>query len=115
MALDMGPSREHLSTLCSWEQSPAPALTLSGQEGRNKNKTSVCVYVCVCCGCAPSVFRLANLPPCSEGKGNIVGVLSCLQLLLSASSCLSGWGVLLYVLSQLFYYSLGWGCNGRNN
>lgn len=113
MPVDVGPSRKHLSTLCSWEQSPAPGLTLSGQEGRSKNKTSVCV--CVCCGCAPECIQACQLAPCSEGKGNIVGVLSCLQLPLSASSCLSGWGVLLYVLSQLFYYSLGWGCNGRNN
>ena len=73
--MDVGPSREHLSALCSWEQSPAPALTLSGKEGRGESKTSVCVCVCVVGMYVPKrVCWLADLPPCSEGKGNIVGV-----------------------------------------
>ena len=75
MPADVGPSRKHLSTLCSWEQTPAPGLTLSGEEGRSKNKTSVCVcvlWMCVCvcvyvCVCVEGVRSCLGVSsPCRE-------------------------------------------------
>lgn len=67
MPVDVGPSRKHLSTLCSWEQALLQAHnTVSGQEGRARTRP-LCVCVCVV-DVPQSVFRLASLPPAQRAR-----------------------------------------------